>query len=158
MIESYVAVQDRFPSLGSSEPRPTFKVLSGGLSHPSACSPVASLRVTGKHIAREVITVLFVSLLAGAVFAAGLGVIGGARGRYESARDHASRSATQIVQGDSLWSLACEHPIEGLGTADVCEIIRSWNDLGSATIQPGARLVVPAGPHDFHDVRASPDI
>lgn len=54
-------------------------------------------------------------------------------------------TATQTVEvrpGDSLWALAEAYPVEGMTTQDTAELIRTWNDLESATLQPGMELSV----------------
>lgn len=57
-------------------------------------------------------------------------------------------AATPSVQvnvepGDSLWSLAREHPIPGLSTNEVVSRIRELNDLDSSLLRPGEQLMVP---------------
>ena len=53
--------------------------------------------------------------------------------------------ATSVVVhgGDSIWSLAEAHPVEGYSTQEVVTWIESRNQLESATIQAGQTLDVP---------------
>lgn len=53
-------------------------------------------------------------------------------------------ATVEVAAGDSLWSIAEEHPVEGFGTKDALALIRDWNDLAGSTLQPGMELVVPA--------------
>lgn len=49
-----------------------------------------------------------------------------------------------VCAGDTLWSLASSHPIEGLSTADTVEVIKGWNHLTTSCIAVGESLVVPS--------------
>lgn len=49
----------------------------------------------------------------------------------------------RVASGDSLWALAEAHPVDGLETAQVVELIMEENGLSSATLQPGMLLSVP---------------
>lgn len=54
-----------------------------------------------------------------------------------------STRSVRIAGGDSLWSLARAHPVEGLSTAQTAELIRTLNGLSSPIIHPGQDLLVP---------------
>jgi hypothetical protein len=56
--------------------------------------------------------------------------------------------ATSVVvhDGDSVWSLAEAHPVDGYSTQEVVTWIESHNQLESATIQAGQTLDVPEAP------------
>ena len=62
----------------------------------------------------------------------------------EAALATAHRVEITVAEGDSLWSIASEHPIAGLETAQTVETMRSWNKLDSALLRAGAALIVPA--------------
>lgn len=49
-----------------------------------------------------------------------------------------------VSSGDSLWSIAESHGIEGLTTAQTVDALVAWNGLVDSTITPGQTLVVPA--------------
>ena len=51
----------------------------------------------------------------------------------------------EVQAGDSLWKLAAAHPVEGLSTAEVTELLADANHLEGALIVPGQRILVPAG-------------
>lgn len=58
----------------------------------------------------------------------------------------ASLDSTEVTvrAGDSLWSLAEDHAVEGLPISAAVDLISEWNGLDNATLQPGMELVVPA--------------
>jgi hypothetical protein len=57
-----------------------------------------------------------------------------------------SLSTTQIVvsQGDSLWSLAQSHPIDGLSDQETVRWLESENNLSSGALTVGQELSVAA--------------
>ena len=55
-------------------------------------------------------------------------------------------SLNRVHTGDSLWSLAEEHPVEGLTTQETSDMIRSVNHLERGSLDAGAVLKVPARP------------
>lgn len=52
--------------------------------------------------------------------------------------------SVEVSAGDSLWSIAEEHAVEGVSTRDVVSWISEQNHLASASISTGQTLVVPA--------------
>jgi hypothetical protein len=54
-------------------------------------------------------------------------------------------SRLQVQAGDSLWNLAAAHPVEGLSTAQVAELLADANHLDGALIVPGQTILVPDG-------------
>lgn len=68
-----------------------------------------------------------------------------ARTAHEEAIIAASpRIEVSVAPGDSLWSLASAHPLEGLDTSRTVDLIKEWNGLASGTLQVGTVLFVPA--------------
>ena len=49
-----------------------------------------------------------------------------------------------VMDGDSLWDISEAHPVEGLTTSEVIDLIREENDLFGTVIQPGQTILVPA--------------
>lgn len=49
-----------------------------------------------------------------------------------------------VAQGESLWEISEAHPVAGLSTQQVVELIAQRNDLTGSLIQPGQSLLVPA--------------
>ena len=50
----------------------------------------------------------------------------------------------KVAEGESLWTLAEEHPVKGLSTQETSDLIRSRNHLSRATLSAGSYLKVPA--------------
>jgi len=50
----------------------------------------------------------------------------------------------RIEAGDSLWSLARTHPVDGLTTAETAELLAEINGLGDPSLRAGAEILVPA--------------
>ena len=48
-----------------------------------------------------------------------------------------------VCSGDSLWTIADEHPVEGRTTAEVVRFIREYNNLADTCLYPGMELNVP---------------
>ena len=61
-----------------------------------------------------------------------------------SARHAAYADSVANVTYDSLWSLAQEHPVDGLSTQETSDMIRSVNHLDRGSLDAGAVLKVPA--------------
>lgn len=55
----------------------------------------------------------------------------------------ATTSEVKLEQGDTLWSVAESHPIEGFTTAEAVELIASMNGIKTATIAAGSTIEVP---------------
>jgi hypothetical protein len=51
----------------------------------------------------------------------------------------------RVQAGDSLWTVAKSHPVDGLSTAQVAELVAARNGLSGAGLVPGQELLVPAG-------------
>lgn len=46
--------------------------------------------------------------------------------------------------GDSLWTVASRHAVDGVCTNDIVEWIRASNDLKTSELHPGQRLIAPS--------------
>lgn len=82
--------------------------------------------------------------LVGSVFFAAYTVLSSETSGYEYALENTELTTISVTSGDSLWTLAEEHSVEGMTTQETTELIRMWNDLESSTLQPGTELLVPA--------------
>lgn len=56
----------------------------------------------------------------------------------------AAYASITVDEHDTLWDIASEHSVNGLGTADTVAVIRRVNGLRSALIHPGQVLSVPS--------------
>lgn len=63
---------------------------------------------------------------------------------YAESVSNVTYETVRVQSGDSLWSLAQEHPIEGLSTQETSEMIRNVNHLEHGSLDAGAHLKVPA--------------
>jgi LysM repeat protein len=48
-----------------------------------------------------------------------------------------------VVSGDTLWSIAEDHSVDGVTTANMVDVIREANHLESACLYGGMQLLVP---------------
>lgn len=55
-----------------------------------------------------------------------------------------SYQTVKVFDGESLWSLAEEHPVDGLSTQETSDLIRSVNHLSRGSLDAGSYLKVPA--------------
>ena len=54
-------------------------------------------------------------------------------------------SAQVLVRpGDTIWSIARDHPVDGFSTNEIVSYICEVNDLSSDVIHAGTRLTIPA--------------
>ena len=63
---------------------------------------------------------------------------------FDQMCESSSRTEVVVQSGDTLWSLAQSHPLEGLSVDETVSIIRSWNDVPEGLVYPGMEIVVPA--------------
>jgi hypothetical protein len=111
--------------------RPKFTVIEGGLRR----------RESRRS---DVVAVAAMALVAFAVFAgAWLATNRVAEARVQSAFEATSYETVTVTSGDSLWSIAESHPVEGCSTQEVVRHIREENALESASLSVGTRLTVP---------------
>ncbi|MDY2776895.1 MAG: LysM peptidoglycan-binding domain-containing protein [Collinsella sp.] len=63
---------------------------------------------------------------------------------FAAAVDGTELQDIRVSSGDSLWSLAEKHPVEGLSTQETVDAMMIWNDLEIGGLQPGQHLFVAA--------------
>lgn len=123
-------------------------LIDGGLSSRSSVTrPAQQSHVEpARHLTLAQNVVIGVAALACIV--AGLFVMA----RVDSSNQGALAQATQSVEmsqvvvmpGESLWSIAQEHGVDGLTTQQTVDLILSSNALTSSTLGVGQSLLVPA--------------
>lgn len=132
--------------------KPSFSVVPGGLVnepslqviHPRLA--VQDSRATKNPVqvrakARLVAAATFIVL--GCTFiAVGSSMI--AFARRAQAIENVSYERIRVHPGDSIWSISEEHPVDGLSTQDVEDLIQEQNGLQRLSLQPGVTLVVPS--------------
>jgi LysM repeat protein len=55
-----------------------------------------------------------------------------------------SWSRLEVQAGDTLWTLAAAHPVEGLTTAQAADLLATTNHVDGGLIVQGQTLLVPA--------------
>lgn len=60
------------------------------------------------------------------------------------ASNAAQFQTVKVAEGESLWTLAEDHPVKGLSTQETSDLIRSKNHLKRTSLSAGASLKVPA--------------
>lgn len=113
-------------------PAPHYEVASA----PKA-APVQSTRL-------GVMGMFAVVVLAAAFFFAFIGAIRVQASAYAFDANSIASETVEVEPGDSLWSLAEEHEVDGLSTQQVSDYIAEVNDLESSMLRPGQEILVPA--------------
>jgi LysM repeat protein len=49
----------------------------------------------------------------------------------------------KVQSGESLWAVAAAHPVAGMSTAQVADLLATSNDLSERLVRPGQILRVP---------------
>lgn len=60
-----------------------------------------------------------------------------------SADSISSTQEVRVKRGDSIWTIASEHPIEGYSTQSIVDAIYQINDLQESMLTPGMVVSVP---------------
>ena len=118
-------------ALALTNDRPHFTVIEGGRK-------AARKQAQGSGM-------LFVTALVSIVIFVAVWILmdNALQARIDSAFAKANYETVTVVSGDSLWSIAEEHPVKGCSTQQVVNHIRVTNNLDSALLPAGERLVVP---------------
>lgn len=118
--------------------RSSFQTLPGKPAHSqrvAKTSAPAALKVSTIVALAVALTLFFV--LATSIFIA-------RHAAYAESVSNVTYETVRVQSGDSLWSLAQEHPIEGLSTRETSDMIRDVNHLEHGSLDAGAHLKVPA--------------
>ena len=83
------------------------------------------------------------AVVAAIVLASALSDLAISSSRARALEDVATTTVT-VSEGDSLWGIAAERPVEGVETADLVRWIADANALDGASLRPGQSLVDPA--------------
>ena len=110
--------------------------------HRKSCNDLPYAQPKHSSLLSSVLAVFAVLVLVSAMLAAMFSVAAGSRSAFENALDSTPTQYVEVFEGDSLWTLAKEHPVSGMTTQETTELIRAWNDLDHATLQPGMELLV----------------
>lgn len=127
---------------------PAFTVVKGGRSGfqaPSA-KPARSqcFAAASAPVALKASTIVAVAIALTLFFVLATSIFSARHAAYAESVSNVTYETVRVQSGDSLWSLAQEHPIEGLSTQETSDMIRSVNHLEHGSLDAGAHLKVPA--------------
>lgn len=127
---------------------PAFTVVKGGRSHFQAVAtkPVRTQRATVAlaPVALKASTIVAVAVAFTLFFVLATSVFSARHAAYADSVANVTYETVRVQSGDSLWSLAQEHPVDGLSTQETSDMIRSVNHLDRGSLDAGAVLKVPA--------------
>ena len=90
-----------------------------------------------------VVAACFVCLLLTVSLAIGWSVITGRAAMADEAFSHVEMEEIAVEAGDSLWTIAERHAVDGMTTRELVDRLKELNDTGSQPLQPGDVLIVP---------------
>ena len=127
---------------------PAFTVVKGGRSgfqaQPTKPAHSQCVSVASAPVALKASTVIAVAVALTLFFVLATSVFSARHAAYAESVSNVTYETVRVQSGDSLWSLAQEHPIEGLSTQETSDMIRSVNHLEHGSLDAGAHLKVPA--------------
>ena len=127
---------------------PAFTVVKGGRSSFQTLpgKPAHSQRVakTSAPAALKVSTIVALAVALTLFFVLATSIFCARHAAYAESVSNVTYETVRVQSGDSLWSLAQEHPIEGLSTQETSDMIRDVNHLEHGSLDASAHLKVPA--------------
>lgn len=127
---------------------PSFTVVKGGRCGFQAmvAGPVRSKHAVAVSapVALKASTIVAVAVAFTLFFVLSASVFSARHAAYADSVANVTYETVRVQSGDSLWSLAQEHPIDGLSTQETSDVIRSVNHLDRGSLVAGAVLKVPA--------------
>lgn len=140
MSMSYPTVHGNL-ALKPVEPVSRFTVINGSAAAPHL-EHVQAPSCPHLHLPRILAVAIAIGIVVSCIFTA-YTVLQSEQTAYHAAVTSEQLEAVTVAPGDSLWSIAAAHPLEGLDTAAVADAIQAINALESGTLQPGMVLNVP---------------
>lgn len=127
---------------------PAFTVVKGGRSGFKAVAPKSNRAqhsaVASAPVALKASTVVAIAFAFTLFFVLAMTVFTARHAAYADSVANVTYETVRVQTGDSLWSLAEDHPVEGLSTQETSDMIRSVNHLEHGSLNAGAHLKVPA--------------
>ena len=127
---------------------PAFTVVKGGRSGfqtlPGQPVRSRSVATTSAPVALKASTIVALAVALTLFFVLATSIFSARHAAYAESVSNVTYETVRVQSGDSLWSLAQEHPIEGLSTQETSDMIRSVNHLERGSLDAGAHLKVPA--------------
>lgn len=142
MVQGNLALKLEAPAV------PAFTVVKGGrpgFQTPPG-KPVRSqcVATTSAPVALKASTIVALAVAFTLFFVLATSIFGARHAAYAESASNVTYETVRVQSGDSLWSLAQEHPIEGLSTQETSDMIRNVNHLEHGSLDAGAHLKVPA--------------
>ena len=127
---------------------PAFTVVKGGRSGFQTLpgKPVRNqcVATTSAPVALKASTIVALAVALTLFFVLATSIFSARHAAYAESVSNVTYETVRVQSGDSLWSLAQEHPIEGLSTQETSDMIRNVNHLEYGSLDAGAHLKVPA--------------
>ena len=127
---------------------PAFTVVKGGRSGfqtlPGQPVRSRSVATTSAPVALKASTIVALAVALTLFFVLATSIFSARHAAYAESVSNVTYETVRVQSGDSLWSLAQEHPIEGLSTQETSDMIRSVNHLERGSLDAGAHLKIPA--------------
>lgn len=127
---------------------PAFTVVKGGRSGFQAVAPKSNrtqhAAAASAPVALKASTVVAIAVAFTLFFVLATTVFTARHTAYADSLANVTYETVCVQAGDSLWSLAEDHPVEGLSTQETSDMIRSVNHLEHGSLDAGAHLKVPA--------------
>ena len=142
MVQGNLALKLQTPAA------PAFTVVKGGRSSFQSLpgKPARSQRVatTSAPVALKASTIVALAVALTLFFVLATSIFSARHAAYAESVSNVTYETVRVQSGDSLWSLAQEHPIEGLSTQETSDMIRDVNHLEHGSLDAGAHLKAPA--------------
>lgn len=127
---------------------PAFTVVKGGRSGFQTLpgKPVRSqcVATTSAPVALKASTIVALAVALTLFFVLATSIFSARHAAYAESVSNVTYETVRVQSADSLWSLAQEHPIEGLSTQETSDMIRNVNHLEHGSLDAGVHLKVPA--------------
>lgn len=127
---------------------PAFTVVKGGRSGFQTLpgKPVRSqcVATTSAPVALKASTIVALAVALTLFFVLATSIFSARHAAYAKSASNVTYETVRVQSGDSLWSLAQEHSVDGLSTQETSDIIRSVNHLEHGSLDAGDVLKVPA--------------
>ena len=142
MVQGNLALKLEMPAA------PAFTVVKGGRSGFQTLpgKPVRSqcVATTSAPVALKASTIVVLAVALTLFFVLATSIFSARHAAYAESVSNVTYETVRVQSGDSLWSLAQEHPIEGLSTQETSDMIRNVNHLEHGSLDAGVHLKVPA--------------
>ena len=142
MVQGNLALKLEAPAV------PAFTVVKGGRPgfQTLPCKLVRSqcVATTSAPVALKASTIVALAVALTLFFVLATSIFSARHAAYAESVSNVTYETVRVQSGDSLWSLAQEHPIEGLSTQETSDMIRNVNHLEHGSLDAGVHLKVPA--------------